>query len=299
MLRWRLLLGTLLIAGLAGLCWLDFRSREPGIWLMPVLVLITLLATREVLDLLRPAGMKPAAWSVYAGNLLLAVGVYVLAFFDRSHGASNLSNQLFYPLYFLEPLWGLTLAVVLISVAEICRYEKPGGSLANIAGGVFALVYVGVMLSMAVGLRTFCGIWALAAWIIAVKMGDIGAYTSGRLFGRHKLAPRISPGKTIEGALGAMVMACLGAWASFTWLPPPQALLAVRGAPLDWLPFGLLMGATGILGDLVESLLKREAGCKDSSTWLPGFGGVLDILDSLLLSIPFAWLFMLVRYAYG
>ena len=139
--------------------------------------------------------------------------------------------------------------------------------------------------------RLVYGIGALLSWIIVVKMGDTGAYAVGRLIGRHKMAPSISPGKTIEGALGALVFACLGSWLTFRWIVP---LFAAEGSPAPalwygWLLFGVLVGGAGILGDLAESLLKRDVGVKDSSTWMPGFGGVLDILDSLLLSAPVAW----------
>ena len=133
---------------------------------------------------------------------------------------------------------------------------------------------------------------ALASWLIAVKAGDIGAFTAGRLVGRHKIAPLLSPKKTIEGAVGALVFSCLGSWATFTWLVPLPGVSPPElpiGPSWGWLPFGLLMGVAGMMGDLAESLLKRDVGCKDSSHWLPGFGGVLDIVDSLLLTAPLAW----------
>ena len=90
--------------------------------------------------------------------------------------------------------------------------------MANIAAGVFCLVYVGLMCTFAVQMRVF---WAsaLAAWIIAVKMGDIGAYTIGRLFGRTRMSPTISPGKTVEGAMGAIVFAVVGSYVSFNGIP--------------------------------------------------------------------------------
>jgi phosphatidate cytidylyltransferase len=128
--------------------------------------------------------------------------------------------------------------------------------------------------------------------IIVVKMGDTGAYTVGRLVGRHKLCARLSPGKTIEGAAGAVVFAVLGSWLTFAWLVPWISATGVaQGADTGWgwLPFGLLVGTAGGLGDLAESLLKRDAGRKDSSTWMPGFGGVLDLLDSILLAAPVAY----------
>ena len=122
----------------------------------------------------------------------------------------------------------------------------------------------------------------MASWIIVVKLGDIGAYSVGRLVGRHKITPLLSPSKTWEGAAGTLLFSVLGSWAVFRFLPP-------HGPSWGWLPFGLLMGGVGMAGDLAESLLKRDAGSKDSSRWLPGLGGVLDILDSLLLTAPLAW----------
>ncbi len=210
----------------------------------------------------------------------------------------------------------------MIFVAEMRRFQRPGGALANIAAGMFCLVYVGMMFSFAVQMRIFWGVGALAAWVISVKMGDIGAYTIGRLFGTTKMSPTISPGKTVEGAMGAIVFACIGSWISFHgipglsipvfglihfhgivvpcvshWIPfhgivqlAPSSVNLTAGVPFGWLIFGLAMGVAGMLGDLAESLLKRDAGCKDSSSWMPGFGGVLDILDALLLSAPIAWL---------
>ena len=148
--------------------------------------------------------------------------------------------------------------------------------MANLAAGIFALVYVGLMLWFAVQLRIVWGVGALAAWVIVVKMGDTGAYTVGRLIGRHKMAPLISPGKTIEGRdrrpglrlprlLGGVPVDCSLAFTIRRHVAPWWG----------WLAFGLLVGGAGMMGDLAESLLKRDVGVKDSSTWMPGFGGVL------------------------
>jgi phosphatidate cytidylyltransferase len=293
MLRWRLSLGTLIIAALAGLCWLDSRAEVAGIWLLPVLVLLAMLATQEVLRLARSGGLQPLGWAVYLGNLLVVLGQWIPSVGSQAArwlGFPGASAQRCAELAGVAPLWTLAVGVLLIFVGEMRRYEKPGGVLANLAVAVFALVYVGVMLAFAVQIRVMWGLGAMAAWIIAVKMGDTGAYTVGRMIGRHKMAPAISPGKTIEGAFGALLFSCLGAWASFTWLVPLGGNPTADATSWGWLPFGLLMGAVGMAGDLAESLLKRDAGCKDSSSWMPGFGGVLDILDSLLLTAPVAWL---------
>ena len=121
-------------------------------------------------------------------------------------------------------------------------------------------------------------------------MGDTGAYTVGRLIGRHKMSPYISPGKTIEGAVGALAIATLASWAAFRWLVPISTDPSlVRGPWWGWIVFGLAIGLVGMAGDLAESLLKRDVGQKDSSTWMPGFGGILDMLDSILLAAPVAY----------
>jgi len=122
-------------------------------------------------------------------------------------------------------------------------------------------------------------------WMALVWLADSGAYFAGRAFGRHKLAARISPGKTWEGVLGGAVAALLGAWLGAYWL-------AERGVPdfLHGLFFWLgLIAALSVLGDLFESVLKRWAGVKDSSELIPGHGGVLDRIDSLLFALPWMW----------
>ncbi len=291
MLRWRLLLGTVIIGVLVGLGWLDHLVgiRNPamrGMWLLPVAILFAVAASGEVLCLVKAGGMRPLAWAVYGGNLLLLASNWIPTLCCGTAGKTPQVAPIAWP--FLAFAAG----VLIVLAGEMRRYEKPGGVTVNAAAAVFGLAYVGVMLSFAVQLRLapWGGVGALASLIVVAKVGDIGAYTIGRLIGRHKMAPVLSPGKTIEGALGALVFACLGAWLTFWWLIP-----AIRGVPQKpgpwwgWIAFGLMVGAMGLLGDLAESMLKRDAGRKDSSSWLPGFGGVLDILDSILVAAPVAW----------
>jgi phosphatidate cytidylyltransferase len=175
-------------------------------------------------------------------------------------------------------------------MVEMARYEKPGGVTVNIAAAVFAVVYVGLMLGFIVQLRMVWGIGALASLLIVVKFGDTGAFAVGRLFGRHKMAPKLSPGKTIEGALGGVLFSCASSWAVFYWLIP--ALSSASPQVGTWwrcVLFALLVCFAGMAGDLAESLIKRDAQRKDSSTWMPGLGGILDILDSTLLAGPVAY----------
>jgi phosphatidate cytidylyltransferase len=275
MLRWRLLLGTLLVAAIIGLGWLDARSAMPGVWLMPVALGIVVLSGQEALELMVPSGARFPAWPVHLGNLVLVLGAWLPGLL-RWPAGPHVESALF-------------LAVWLLFIVAVAQYGGPGGNTARLAAAVLAVAYVGWMLAFAVQLRMHWGVGALASLIVVVKMGDTGAYTVGRLIGRHKMAPKLSPGKTLEGAAGALAFAALGSWATFALIAAGRPAGSSSTVAWGWLPFGLLVGGAGIFGDLAESFLKRDAGVKDSSRWLPGFGGVLDIMDSILLAAPVAW----------
>ncbi len=119
---------------------------------------------------------------------------------------------------------------------------------------------------------------------------DIGAYAFGRMLGRHKLIPSVSPAKTVEGAVGGLIVAVIVTWLYALFALNPFAHLGLRPAGL--VLFGVSVGVVGQLGDLAESLLKRDAGVKDSSKLLPGHGGILDRFDSLLFVLPVAYLLL-------
>ena len=119
---------------------------------------------------------------------------------------------------------------------------------------------------------------------------DTGAYVFGRMLGKHKLIPAISPAKTVEGAIGGLIVAIVGAWVYAQFFLKPFAQLGL--SPTGLVIFGIAVGVFSQLGDLTESLLKREAGVKDSSGLLPGHGGILDRFDSLLFVLPVAYLLL-------
>jgi len=296
MLRWRLLLGVVFAAVLIGLGWLDYRSAMAGLWLLPVALLAAVLGTQETLRLMRADGLRPAVVATYLGNLCILLVNWTPAW-QKGRVVGNQTAAMSACGWILVAFLAATLLLV---VVELIRYEKPGGAAGGLAAGVFTLAYMGLLLSFAVQLRMQWGVGALLSLLLVVKMSDIGAYTVGRLIGRHKMSPKISPGKTLEGAVGALVFAVAAAWAALAWIvpalgPTPERFaLGPTAKPTcvwGWLLFGAAVAIAGMIGDLAESLLKRSAGVKDSSTWLPGFGGALDLMDSVLLAAPVAWVF--------
>jgi phosphatidate cytidylyltransferase len=144
------------------------------------------------------------------------------------------------------------------------------GTIRNVSASFFAIMYLGFLCMFILGIRIFWGPWVLLLFIFTVKGSDIGAYTLGRLFGKHKMCPNISPGKTWEGLAGA---ALFGAGVSFGF-----SYFSGIMTPLWAVGFGAVFGVLGQMGDLVESMIKRDAASKDSSTSIPGFGGILDVI---------------------
>jgi phosphatidate cytidylyltransferase len=286
LLRWRILLGALLIAALVGLLWLDFHARAPGTWLFLLVLALALAAAHEVIALMASAGHRPQADVIYGGTLLVVASNSIPLFWLAVPDDRPLERLGW-------PLLSFTVSALAALLGEMRRYARPGGTTVNVALAIFAIFYGGVLPSFVLQLRVLDGadqgMVALAALVIVVKLGDTGAYAVGRLVGRHKMSPLISPGKTIEGAVGAVAFACLGAWLAFEQLPA-RVGCEIAQRPWSWLVFGVVVGGAGLLGDLAESLLKRDLGAKDSSTWLPGFGGVLDLLDSILFAAPVAYL---------
>jgi phosphatidate cytidylyltransferase len=289
MLRWRLTLGALFIAGIIALCWWDHRLDPPGTILLPLALVLSVLASREILWLTSARGLRPSPRVVYLGNLLIVASNLVPVLWPRGWPPDPLGALGW-------PLAAFALMVLAAFCGEMRRYEGPGHVMEQLTTSIFALSYVGLLFSFLAQLWIVgggaLGVPALASLVIVVKMGDTGAYTVGRLVGRHKLAPVLSPGKTIEGAIGGLIFSCIGSWFAIEWLLPLMrpSILAAGGPSWGWLAYGLIVGVAGMLGDLAESLIKRDLGRKDSSDWMPGFGGVLDVLDSILFAAPVAYL---------
>lgn len=179
-------------------------------------------------------------------------------------------------------------------ILNIWHFKSTEGSLFDLAACAFALLYIAIPLGMLLEILYASpkeeGRWWLIYLLAVTKITDIGAYFGGRFLGKRKLALKISPGKTVEGAVVGLASAVLvSGLIAFLSSYLGGAELSLGG--VRWLIMGLVLGAVGQFGDLAESLLKRDAQKKDSNA-LPGFGGVLDLLDSIIYNIPVIYLFI-------
>ncbi len=176
--------------------------------------------------------------------------------------------------------WPLT--IVIIFMRQFTR-QNTFEALSGLATTIFGLAYISGLFSYLFYLRAFKGehgAWLVTYLILVTKMGDAGAYLIGRMIGRHTLIARISPRKTVEGFVGGVLTSAA------TAVIAAGMVHRFAGAPWMTLLVGLLLGLLGQFGDLAESLLKRDCQVKDSGVLWPGLGGVLDVIDSLLFTLP-------------
>jgi phosphatidate cytidylyltransferase len=307
----RLTLGPVLILLFLGLMWLDEAleaaalpgwlsfialrdgKAPPGLVLMLAGCLVCGRAAVELARMYRATGVETArrveifaaVCGVLAGSLTIgsparSAGGGVL----RENGGAVLSTAL--------------LAVVVWALLVHVRHRTIKGACGAVGAALMAFVYSGVLLGFLMAIRTHFSAWVLVGVIMTAKSCDIGAYFTGVMVGRHKLIPWVSPGKTWEGLVGGMVIsgfcgAGLIALAQrFGGGSGLEGLAASHGFVA-----GAVLGLFAQLGDLSASILKRDAGIKDSGRLLPGFGGIIDVIDSLILAGPVAyWSLMLLRW---
>ena len=183
-----------------------------------------------------------------------------------------------------EPLL-VALAITVLAVLVWRLLEPPQGSVADVTAGVFAALYVPFLAGFAVlMLRPDDGADRVVVFIVLVVLSDVGGYAAGVLFGRHPMAPTVSPKKSWEGFAGSAVFAAVGGAIAVP--------LLVDGTPVEGAAIGLAVMAAATLGDLGESMIKRDLGIKDMGSVLPGHGGLMDRLDSLLPAAPVAYLLL-------
>jgi phosphatidate cytidylyltransferase len=299
MLGTRVVSGSILIAlVLGGLCLDEWAAPWYPIWFV-LSTLVLGAAAIELVGLLRATSSGPSLNSVLGGVMALVVSNWMPHVSDHLERSGGRSAGVYEP---NEPIsilsWPLLtfVGVLMISfVVQSIQFQKPGRTMSTIAGTVLAVAYVGLLGSFTIQMRwfegTLHGIVPLVLLIATAKGADTGAYILGRIAGRHKLWPQLSPNKTVEGAIGGLILATAAALA-VTALA--RYLLGITLWP--WriaLAYGIVIGTVAQLGDLMESMIKRDCDRKDASSAVPGFGGVLDVIDSLLFAGPVAYGFWL------
>ena len=282
MLKYRLFFGTLMTVFFTAVVifdgWLDgsltaSAADDKPIQATILCILIAVLAIPAMLELSKLAAVKQLKiFTPFAitASILFATTWYWPQLIPIQPGIY---------LFFLS-------AFVLLGLL-IVQYKRYGTSavLANCGANYFSIIYLGLLSGFVLAIRIEFGLWPLLMFVFVVKASDVGAYTTGKLFGAHKFSPRLSSGKTWEGMAGAVAAAVIVA-----------VLFAANCGIMNcWLAviFGLLFAFTGQLGDLAESMIKRDACQKDSTNAIPGFGGILDIIDSPLAAAAFAYLFFI------
>ncbi len=278
MLRTRLWMGALLIGLMAGVLLVDRPPAYP--FLLALIAVIGLLGAVEMRRLLAVWGVR--VWPLVGGVLILLL--------------ANWTPHLW-------PAWGSSwaiilgvfVAVVLVTfLAEMAAFVEPGSGVIRVALTVWSVAYLGLLPCFLIQLRWLGvaeepsrGAAAIVLAVFVPKCCDIGAYFTGRLLGRHPMSPVLSPKKTWEGLAGGLALSALVAVLINRWMPAaplPGNLMAAA--------FGLVIGAVAVLGDLAESFIKRDCRHKDASQVVPGFGGVLDVIDAILFAAPVAYVWL-------
>ncbi|EHN75616.1 integral membrane protein [Streptomyces coelicoflavus ZG0656] len=191
-----------------------------------------------------------------------------------------------------EGAW-IAMALTALAVLVWRMTEPPEGYLKDVTAGLFAAFYVPFLATfVTMMLAADDGAWRVLVFLILTVVSDTGAYAVGWRFGRKKLAPRISPGKTREGLLGAVAFAMAAGALCVQFL-------IENGTWWQGLLLGLAVAVSATLGDLGESMIKRDLGIKDMGTLLPGHGGIMDRLDSLLPTAPVVWLLLVIFVGSG
>ena len=288
MLGWRLLMSAVLIPTLLGLFYVDHRLGQAAPVLALLAALLSVRSAWELGHLFAARGYPIRSRAHMLGSCVTALAAWIPAWYWVKPVLAVA------PFASLGPIaLSLAFCLLLLFIQEAAAFQSPGKTFEALGASLLVIAYSGFLLGITAQLRWVAGSEAgylvLGSLLIAAKTCDIGAYTFGRLFGKTKMAPLLSPGKTWAGAVGGIATSTVATWIWLsvvpplfnpTWQPSPTWAACVYGA---------VVGLTGMIGDLSESLLKRDAGRKDSAALFPGFGGLLDLLDSVLYAGPVAY----------
>jgi len=252
---------------------------------LAILTLLSVAGLIEFYDLARKrelAGFK--SWGI-GGGVLLTVGTFLHCTGKLGPVSTASAND------FQASL--LILFVLGLCVRQFLALSSPNGIVA-ISTTLFGLLYVPWLLNFITQINFFPalkpgdGTFFVLYFILVTKFSDMGAYCVGSLIGKHKMIPRISPGKTWEGFGGAIVVSTIASVVFVHLAGKHMGGMNTMHAVI----LGVVLSATAVVGDLIESLFKREAGLKDSGQLFPGIGGILDLLDSLLFNAPIMYLYL-------
>ena len=287
MLGWRIGISVVLVPLLVGLFVLDHHAGEKAPYLCVLVLILVARASFEFSELLKTRNMEPSFPVIAICSMNVAGAAWFGQMDPRMPGSLGTAMMAF------------SLSILVVFVAGAARYEKPGKTMETAGAEILGIAYIGVLLAVTAQLRWVkgadAGYLVLASLVIAAKCGDIGGYTLGRLFGKKKLCPTLSPGKTWMGAWGALIGSSLACAAWLHW-GPSLFFENATPCPFGWsLLYGAIIGVVGLVGDLAESLIKRDVQKKDSAELMPGFGGLLDLLDSVIFAGPVAlvlWKFL-------
>ena len=259
-----------------------------GVFLI-IVVFLALAGLMEFYGLAEKRGIACFKWCGLLGGVLLMVGTF-LNLIGRigTQGSPARVND-------------FETGFIILFVLGLCVRQlvsKSGASgITAIATTLLGLMYVPWLLNFIQKINFFpfstgsapdAGKYFLLYFILVTKFSDMGAYSVGSLIGRHKMIPRISPGKTWEGFAGAVVVSTAASLVFVHFFGNRMAGMNLLHATI----LGIVLSLTAVIGDLIESLFKREAGVKDSGGLFPGIGGILDLLDSLLFNAPIMYLYL-------
>jgi phosphatidate cytidylyltransferase len=301
--RTRIFVGTIMAVLAACMLIADLYLAPVYPFLLLVILLLALGACSELHRLLRFLPNRAPFWLCAGGVFVVLLANWPVHILDYLLGGSGQAKQQ----YGLDPWQFVTFAFAAVAmtafVAEMPKYRDSSGAVPRIALALWFVAYLGLLPSFLIQLR-----WpppqygSLSMAIFVPKCGDVAAYFTGRFLGRHRMTPAISPKKTWEGfaggIVGAVVVALILNHFYLKELLDGNFLSAFRIDTVlhggDWaaLGFGLTVGLAGVLGDLAESLIKRDCRSKDAADTVPGFGGVLDVIDSILFAAPVAYLWL-------
>ncbi|MGQ0793298.1 MAG: phosphatidate cytidylyltransferase [Deltaproteobacteria bacterium] len=259
-----------------------FLFHRGGAWFLAFILIVALACHLELSNLFKSARVSAEARAGLVASLVLPVAAYF---------------------GYIPLLAGFTLAAAAILSLQLRRRDF-SSAVAEPAAALLGVVYIGLFLSHAVLIRNIgaaqaqsdalggmrdAGFFYIVFAVACTFLNDAGAYFAGKWKGRRKLIPAISPGKTLEGAVGGLAASALtGAVVNLIFASP---------LPYAWALFlGVAVGGVAVVGDLIESLIKRSVGAKDSGALLPGHGGALDRFDSLILVFPVFYYLILFYY---